>query len=145
MVRKATIDDIETIIELSKNIFTSCDHDELYRDYKHIFENSNRSQFFLKEVDNKEIGFSLCQLRYDYVEGCKSNPVGYLEGIYVDENYRHKGYAKELLDACISFAKASGCTEFASDCDIDNDASYNFHLANGFIEANRIICFQKKI
>ena len=34
------------------------------------------------------IGFAQCTLRNDYVEGSSSSPVGYLEGIYVKDEYR---------------------------------------------------------
>lgn len=55
------------------------------------------------------IGFALCQLRYDYVEGAKTSPVGYLEGIFVKEAYRQKGYARELFAECQAWAKEKGC------------------------------------
>lgn len=38
-----------------------------------------------------------------------------------------------------------GCAQFASDCELDNDLSRHFHLGTGFREANRIICFTKKL
>ena len=91
------------------------------------------------------IGFAQCQLRYDYVEGTSTSPVGYLEGIFVKEGYRNKGYAKELLAECETWARESGCHEFASDCEIGNTNSFCFHKAMDFIEANRIICFTKTL
>ena len=81
----------------------------------------------------------------DYVEGTDFSPVGYLEGIYVAEAYRKHGIAGKLLDACETWAKSKGCTEFASDCELDNVQSLRFHLHTGFEEANRIICFTKKL
>ncbi len=33
--------------------------------------------------------------------------------------------------------------EMASDCELQNTDSLKFHLAMGFEEANRIICFKK--
>ena len=33
-------------------------------------------------------GFAQCGLRFDYVEGTDSSPVGYLEGIFVLEEYK---------------------------------------------------------
>ena len=84
-------------------------------------------------------------VRVDYVEGTKSSPVGYLEGIYIQEKYRLKGYARELVKACEEWAKNKGCSEFASDCELTNKESYSFHKKVGFKEANRIICFNKKI
>lgn len=77
--------------------------------------------------------------------GTKTTPVGYLEGIFVSENCRNRGYARELLGACESWAREKGCTEFASDCEIDNAGSLRFHMAMNFTEANRIICFTKRL
>ena len=118
--------------------------DELEIEFEETL-NSDDAEFFIKYVDNKPIGFAQCSLRVDYVEGTDSSPVGYLEGIFVDVNYRNKGYAKELLHACEKWAKDMGCREFASDCELDNIDSFKFHMAMGFDEANRIICFRKDI
>lgn len=53
-------------------------------------------------------------MRHDYVEGTDSSPVGYLEGIFVKEEFRNKNYAKNLLKKCEKWAKEKGCSEFAS-------------------------------
>ena len=68
-----------------------------------------------------------------------------LEGIYVRERYRKQGIASELLTVCQTWAKNNHCTEFASDCEIENMESLKFHLSHGFIEANRLICFSKQL
>ena len=100
---------------------------------------------FLAFEKETAVGFAQCGLRRDYVEGTDSSPVGYLEGIYVAEDCRNKGVAKALLSACEDWAREQGCTEFASDCELDNTASLRFHLNVGFQESNRIICFTKKL
>lgn len=91
------------------------------------------------------MGFAQCQLRCDYVEGTIHSPVGYLEGIFVREDHRRTGVAGKLLAACEDWARAMGCREFASDCELPNTDSLAFHLRLGFTEANRIICFTKKL
>lgn len=101
--------------------------------------------FFLKYEDEQPIAFAQCQLRHDYVEGTKSSPVGYLEGIYVREDFRRRVVARELLAACEQWARKQGCWEFASDCELTNRESERFHRALGFGEAGRIICFVKKL
>ena len=55
------------------------------------------------------------------------------------------GIARKLLSCCENRAKAQGCTEFASDCELDNTDSQRFHRAVGFEEANRIVAYVKKI
>ena len=100
---------------------------------------------FLAISEEHIVGFAQCDLRFDYVEGTDSSPVGYLEGIFVLEEYKKRGYAKELLGACQNWARDQGCFEFASDCELDNVDSLKFHLKMGFAEANRIICFMKRL
>jgi aminoglycoside 6'-N-acetyltransferase I len=95
--------------------------------------------------DSEAIGFAQCQLRYDYVEGTSSSPVGYLEGLYIKEAFRKQGLAKNLVNACENWAKKKGCHEFASDCELENEVSLAMHLKLGFSEANRIICFKKML
>ena len=106
---------------------------------------SSEAAVFLGTVDGQAIGFAQCQLRHDYVEGTETSPVGYLEGIFIEEAYRRKGFAKQLLAACENWAKEQGCMEFASDCELTNTESLKFHLGLGFEEANRVICFTKSL
>ena len=100
---------------------------------------------FFVEESREIVGFAQCQLRKEYVEGTNSSPVGYLEGIYLEPEYRGQGIAGQLLDKCEEFAKENGCTEFASDIELENEASYHFHDKNGFVEVNRIIHFTKAL
>ena len=107
---------------------------------------SDESAVFLAESNGNAVAFAQCGLRHDYVEGKDSGgPVGYLEGIYVEEEYRSRGIAKMLLSLCEDWAHDMGCSEFASDTELHNEESLQFHLACGFEEAGRIICFMKKL
>jgi aminoglycoside 6'-N-acetyltransferase I len=38
-----------------------------------------------------------------------------------------------------------GCSDFASDTELHNEEGLQFHLACGFEEAGRIICFMKRL
>ena len=144
MVQKARKEDLKILANLAVLMWDSHSVSELMAEFSEIISNG-KSQFFLKYENDIPIGFAQCQLRYDYVEGTKTSPVGYLEGIYIKDGYRRKGYAKELLTECESRARSNGCREFASDCEIDNTASLHFHKAMNFTEANRIICFMKTL
>ena len=100
---------------------------------------------FLAEADGQPCGFAQCQLRHDYVEGCESSPVGFLEGVFVTEDHRRTGLGRKLLAACEDWARTMGCTEFASDCELDNHDSIAWHLSAGFAEMGRTIWFAKKL
>lgn len=106
---------------------------------------SNDAACFLAFVGDSAVGFAQCQLRHDYVEGCETSPVGFLEGIYVDAGHRLTGTGRALLNACEDWARSVGCTEFASDCELDNAVSHAWHMKNGFCEMGRTIWFAKKL
>lgn len=144
MIRSATKSDSKVLAELAIRLWNDHTVPELEEMFDDLCKDNN-AICFIKYVNDIAVGFAQCQIRTDYVEGTKTSPVGYLEGIFVDEKYRHNGYAKELLNECEKWAKEKNCTEFASDCELDNDISFNFHLSIGFEEANRIICFRKDI
>lgn len=144
MIKKAGNNDLEALAKLAILMWQNHSITELINEFSEIIENG-KSVFFLKYEYDVPVGFAQCQLRNDYVEGTKTSPVGYLEGIFVKEQCRHKGYAKELLVECEAWAKENGCSEFASDCEIHNVDSFHFHQAMNFIEANRIICFTKAL
>ena len=144
MIRKATVNDALCVAKLAIQMWEDNTVEGLAEDLTKIID-SPESAVFLLYDGGIAIGFAQCQLRHDYVEGTDSSPVGYLEGIFVEEAYRNKGYAKELLKQCEAWAKDMGCTEFASDCELENTGSLAFHLKMGFEEANRVICFTKKL
>ena len=144
MIRKAAIDDHRILAEMAVQMWNGHSVHELETDFAETLKDE-QSAFFIKYANEIPVGFAQCGLRTDYVEGTESSPVGYLEGIFVKEEFRKNGYAKELLDACEMWAKEIGCSEFASDCELENTASFKFHMAMGFDEANRIICFKKKL
>ena len=135
---------LDAVTNLALQLWPAHDFGELRQEIGEILSQPDAA-FFLAFDGETPVGFAQCQLRRDYVEGTESSPVGYLEGIFVAEGCRHQGVARELLAACEIWAKAQGCAEFASDCELSNAESLRFHLRVGFCEANRIICFAKKL
>ncbi len=144
MIKRAGIEDAEVLADLAIQMWTEHDPEDLEAEFRRLAKN-DEAACFIKYVEDKPIAFAQCQLRHDYVEGMESSPVGYLEGIFVSEEHRKKGYAAELLSECEKWAKEKGCSEFASDCELGNVDSVRFHMSLGFEEANRIICFRKDI
>lgn len=144
MIKKAGKEDAFELARLAIQMWENHEVEELAGEFEELVQSENAA-CFLKYEGEVAVGFAQCQLRHDYVEGTETSPVGYLEGILVEDAYRHKGYAKELLAECEKWAKSKGCTEFASDCELENEESLRFHMAMQFEEANRVICFRKSI
>jgi aminoglycoside 6'-N-acetyltransferase I len=63
----------------------------------------------------------------------------------VEERARRTGAGAALVAAVEEWGRAQGCTELASDADIHNDGSAAAHLALGFAEVERIVCFRKAL
>ncbi|MGM9974610.1 MAG: aminoglycoside 6'-N-acetyltransferase [Clostridiaceae bacterium] len=130
------------VAELAMLLWPDNKFDLLEKEFQEV--NAEEAVFISLDKDIA-VAFAHCSLRHDYVEGTESSPVGYLEGIYVKDEYRNRGIAGKLVAECEKWAKEQSCSEFASDCELDNTDSLKFHLKVGFQEANRIICFNKKL
>lgn len=96
------------------------------------------------EREGEILGFAEVSLRA-YAEGCSSSPVGYLEGWYVVPEARRQGVGRALVRAAELWAKEQGCTEFASDTELENTRSAAAHRALGFEEVEIIRCFRKPL
>lgn len=144
IIERAAVEDAGAAAGLAIQMWEAHSIEELTGELCNCISGSD-SVIFLARAEGEAVGFAQCSLRHDYVEGTESSPVGYLEGIFVKEEYRRRGLAGNLLAVCQEWAAERGCTEFASDCELTNEDSLKFHLSMGFGEANRIICFTKKI
>jgi len=59
-------------------------------------------------------------------------PVGYLEGWYIDDNQRNKGYGRLLTEKAEEWSKSKGCMAMASDVEFDNEISLAAHKKLGY-------------
>lgn len=143
MIRKATPADCHVLAALACRMWEA-DEADLTAEFAEMTASDSTACFLTVDGD-EAVGFAQCSLRHDYVEGCETSPVGFLEGVYVDEMHRHSGMARALLAACEDWARSKGCTEFASDCEIDNHDSLAWHMKAGFQEMGRTIWFAKKL
>lgn len=92
MVRSANKEDLAQVAALAAQLWQEHTAQELLEAFSVALEAGN-SRFFLIDTEGQPAGFAQCQLRQDYVEGTQTSPVGYLEGIFVREGFRHRGFA----------------------------------------------------
>jgi aminoglycoside 6'-N-acetyltransferase I len=90
-------------------------------------------------------GFAEATLRRDYVNGCETSPVAFLEGIYVEPHHRDRGVGRDLCAAVEAWGRERECSELASDALLENADSHAFHGAIGFEETERVIYFRKRL
>jgi aminoglycoside 6'-N-acetyltransferase I len=110
-----------------------------------ILNDASLAAFIARDDGGGPVGFAEAAIRRDYVNGCDTSPVGFLEGIYVVEHARRQGVARQLVAAVAEWTREHGCSELASDAEIDNDASHEMHTALGFTETQRVVYFRRQL
>jgi len=130
----------EKLVKLLWNDISDTDLEEIITSHE-----LKKDRIFLYIKDDLVIGFINVALRNDYVEGCTSLGVGYIEGVYVCEPYRRNQIAMQLVDHSINFFKKMGITEIGSDTELENEMSQLFHKMIGFKEVSRNVHYIMKI
>jgi len=110
-IKKATIDDTNTILEL---IFDIAFYENLTEEVintkekikTYLFGDKNFAECFLAFENEIPVGFSLFFHNYSTFVG---KPGIYLEDLFVKEQFRGKGYGKKLLINLIKVAKDRNC------------------------------------
>jgi len=145
MIREATSKDIEAWARLRNSLWPHCSIEQCENDAAEILKTDRETCFIHVDSESQTItGFLEVSTR-DYSEGCDSSPVGYLEGIFVEESKRRKGIALELVESSYSWMLGKGCTEVGSDALLENVESIEFHKKIGFVEVERQVVFKNKI
>ena len=145
MIKRCTLLDHEGWLPLRVALWPDCaadnDHD------KQTMLSAPERNLVLTFVDehDKTVGFAEASIRTDYVNGTRSSPVAFLEGLYVQPASRGQGIARQLVAGVQQWAEEMGCTELASDALLDNHASHAMHEALGFTETERVVYFLKPL
>ncbi|APB01230.1 aminoglycoside 6'-N-acetyltransferase [Nocardia seriolae] len=95
--------------------------------------------------DGEPVGYAEASIRHDYVNGCDTSPVAFLEGIFVAPGHRLHGLSGALCGAVEEWGRSVGCTELGSDALLANAVAHRFHQANGFEERERVVYYRKKL
>lgn len=143
LIRPVQPEDKRAWFDLRKALFPESSDGELTAEQDAILS-SERDAAFLAYADGALAGMIEAHLR-EYAEGCDTSPVGYIEAWYVREPFRGKGVAGALVHAAEDWARAKGCSEMASDTWLENAVSIRAHEKLGYREAERLVCFVKKL
>jgi len=99
---------------------------------------------FVAEENGALVGFLELGLR-SVAEGCASSPVPYVEGWYVEADWRRRGVGSGLMRAAEEWSRAQGYTELGSDTEEVNRLSRAAHAALGFEEVETLVVFRKPL
>lgn len=135
---------LKQLTELVLEFWNDCSFDEEFESYKSIIDSENEICYLVKQQEDY-VAFIHLSIRNDYVEGATELPVAYIEGIYVKPDYQKQGIAGSLIKVAEDWAKQKGLNQIASDTDLNNLVSIDFHHKTGFTEVERIVCFIKNL
>jgi aminoglycoside 6'-N-acetyltransferase I len=142
-IRRVTQEDKAEWLRMRKGIWPEAPDEYLDFDMDEILA-SNKHVVFFGCDEGKPIGLTEVQIK-ESAEGCETSPVGYLEGWFVQEEYRGKGVVAIMTRAAEDWVREKGCTEVASDTWLGNESSIRAHEKMGYIEVERLVHYVKQL
>jgi aminoglycoside 6'-N-acetyltransferase I len=142
-IRKATVKDKTAWVDLRTQLWPRANPDELRAEADKLLEVSNWA-IFLAENEGKAVGFIECSIR-DKAPACETARIGYIEGWYVNPEFRQKGVGRRLVERGEQWARDMGCVEMASDTTSNYPVSPAAHKALGYQEVKRKFYYRKSL
>jgi len=144
-VRPLAEADISEWFRLRKLLWDELSDAEHKTEMMDIYEHTDSQLVLVAETDGERlIGFLEASIR-PFVEDCHSDQVGYLEGWFVEVDYRKNGIGRKLVRTAENWARSKNCTEMASDSEIGNDLSLKAHQNLGYEETSRLVHLRKDL
>ncbi len=118
------------------------DHDEETR--KHFDDRAEAPVVFVAEAHGRLVGFLELDYR-KYAPGCRSSPVPFIEGWYVEPGVQGRGIGRALIAAAEACPRSGGHQEIASDAEVENAGGIAAHLALGYEEVERVVYLRRSL
>lgn len=137
--------DISEWLRLRKLLWDGVSEAEHKSEMLDIYEHAETQLVLVAEVGaNRLVGFLEASIR-PFVEDCHSDHVGYLEGWYVEPDFRKNGIGRMLVGAAEDWARKNGAVEMASDAEVGNEMSLKAHVRLGYQETSRLVHLRKDL
>ncbi len=135
--------DLSEWLRLRKLLWDETVEDEHRDEMLDIIEHPETQCVLVGDDGNgRLIGFLEVSIR-PFVEDCETDSVGYLEGWFVQPEFRQKRVGSSLVQHAEEWAKRKGCREIASDAEIGNELSLKAHASLGYQETSRLVHLRK--
>lgn len=143
LVRKVEKKDFTTWAQMRAHLWPDNSSLEHLKEI-HEFHGQPTYQAWVAVSEEKIVGFVEASVR-PFANGCNSHPVAFLEGIWVEEPFRKKGFAAQMVRAVEGWALSKGISELGSDANLSNIFSHSRHRQWGFTETERVVYFRKSL
>lgn len=104
-IRKANLNDVETIAKFNYNLAYETENKELNMDVlrkgvENLIKDNSKGQYYVYTIDEKIVG----QIMYTYEwSDWRNKTFLWVQSVYVDKEYRQKGVFKSLYNYVKSF------------------------------------------
>ncbi|MER3431812.1 MAG: aminoglycoside 6'-acetyltransferase [Blastocatellia bacterium] len=144
-IRNVSESDLNEWFRLRTLLWDENAEDDHRKEMYDIIGHSDTQLVAVADIGNgRLVGFLEASIR-PFAEDCLTDFVGYLEGWYVEPEFRRRGIGRRLVAFAEQWAKSKGCTEMASDAEIGNEASVSAHLGLGYNVTARLVHFRKDL
>ncbi|HEX8637730.1 MAG TPA: aminoglycoside 6'-N-acetyltransferase [Pyrinomonadaceae bacterium] len=144
-VRLLNETDIGEWLRLRKMLWDGSSDEEHKAEMMDIYEHTETQCVLVAEIGGGRLGGFLEASIRPFVEDCHSEHVGYLEGWFVEPQFRRSGIGRALVREAENWARRRGATEMASDAEIGNEMSLKAHLNLGYAETSRLVHLRKDL
>ena len=145
VIRPVGKNDLNEWFRLRKLLWDESSDDEHRVEMLDIYEHSETQLVLVAETDGGKLaGFLEASIR-PFVEDCHTDHVGYLEGWFVEKDFRRHGIGTKLVRQAEQWARRKGCTEMASDSEMGNNLSLQAHLKLGYDVSSKLIHLRKDL
>ena len=145
IVRQIEEHDLQEWFRLRRKLWDATSDEDHKAEMLDILDHSDTQLVVVADSGNGRLGGFLEASIRPFVEDCESENVGYLEGWFVDPEFRRRGLGRALVAAAESWARSRGATEMASDAEIGNEPSLSAHLRLGYEETSRLVHLKKEL
>ncbi len=144
-IRPLRESDVNEWFRLRKLLWEGSTDEEHKAEMLDIYEHRETQLVLIAETGGgKLVGFLEASIR-PFVEDCHTDHVGYLEGWFIEPEYRRQGIGGKLVREAENWARNTGCEEMASDAEIGNELSLSAHLNLGYEETSRLVHLRKDL
>jgi len=139
-IRIANKDDINDLVRLLNELFTQDiefepDYEKQKTGLDKIISNCAIGEILVLQLDDQIIG--MVSLLYS-ISTALGGKVAILEDMIIDENFRNKGFGKQLLNEAINFSRKNECLRLTLLTDYNNDNAIRFYKSVGFKNSDMI-------
>jgi aminoglycoside 6'-N-acetyltransferase I len=132
-------------LAMRAQLWPDCSSQEHAHDAEQMLQDPARTGVAIAMQSGVAVGFIELSVRTDYVNGCDTSPVAFVEGLWTAPTARNSGVGRALIDYALQWAHTRKLTELASDTPLANVDSQQAHQALGFEETERVVFYRQSV